>query len=119
MSESYSVVSDSLRPHGLYNPWDSPGQNIGVDSLSILQGISPTQGWNPGLPHCRSILYLLNHKGSPRVLEWVGYLFSRGPSPPRNPTAVSSFPIISPALPPAHPSLLKERAQLQLDQLDR
>ena len=52
-SESRSVVSDSLRPHGLYSPWNSPGQNTGVDSRSLLQGIFPTQGWNPGLPHCR------------------------------------------------------------------
>ena len=39
-SESCSVVSDSLRPHGLYSPWNSPGQNIGVGSLSFLQGSS-------------------------------------------------------------------------------
>ena len=44
---SHSVVSDSLRPHGLYSPWNSPGQNTGVGSLSLLQGIFPTQGSNP------------------------------------------------------------------------
>ena len=54
-----SVVSDSLRPHGLYSPWNSPGQNAGVSSLSLLQGS------NPGLPHCRQLLYQLSHKGSP------------------------------------------------------
>ena len=43
-SESPSVVSDSLRPHGLYSPWNSPGQNTRVGSLSLLQGIFPTQG---------------------------------------------------------------------------
>ena len=59
-SESRSVVSDSLRPHGLY----SPGQNTGVGILSLLQGIFPTQGSNPGLPHCRWILYQLSHKGT-------------------------------------------------------
>ena len=48
-SESRSVVSDSLWPHGLYSPWSSPGQNTGVGSLSLLQGIFPTQGSNPGL----------------------------------------------------------------------
>ena len=64
-SESRSVVSDSLWPCGLYSPWDSPGQNTGVGSLSLLQGIFPTQGSNPGLPHCRRILYQLSHKGSP------------------------------------------------------
>ena len=48
----------------LYSPWNSPGQNAGVGSLSLLQGIFPTQGSNPGLPHCRWILYQLSHKGS-------------------------------------------------------
>ena len=56
-SERHSVVSDSLQSHGLYNPWNSLGQNTGVGSLSLLQGIFPTQGSNPGLPHCRWILY--------------------------------------------------------------
>ena len=76
-------MSDSLRPHGLYSPWNFPGQNTGVGSLSLLQGIFPTQGSNPGLPHCRQILYQLSHKGSPRILEWVAYPFSRGSSWPR------------------------------------
>ena len=66
--ESYSDVSDSLQPHGLYNPWNSPGQNTGVGSRSLLQGIFLTQGSNPGLPHCRQILYQVNHRGSPRIL---------------------------------------------------
>ena len=64
-SESRSVVSDSLRPHGLYSPWNSLGQNPGMGSLSLLQGIFPTQGSKPGLPHCRWIPYQLSHKGSP------------------------------------------------------
>ena len=55
-----SVVSDSLWPHGPYRPWTSPGQNTGVGSLSLLQRIFPIQGSNPGLPHCRQILYQLN-----------------------------------------------------------
>ena len=71
-SDSYPVVSDSLQPHGLYSPWTSPGQNTGVGSLSLLQGIFPTQGSNPGLPHCRWILYQLNHKGRPLDPEPVG-----------------------------------------------
>ena len=54
--ESHSVVSASLRPHGLYSPWNPPRQNTQVGSLSLLQGIFPTQGLNPGLPHCRRIL---------------------------------------------------------------
>ena len=60
--ESRSVMSNSLQPHGLYISWNSPGQNTGVGSLSILQGIFPTQGLNP---HFRQILYQLSHKGSP------------------------------------------------------
>ena len=51
MSESCSIVSDSLRPMD-YSPWNSPGQNTGVGSHSFLQGIFPTQGLNPGLLHC-------------------------------------------------------------------
>ena len=84
-----SVFSDSLRPYGVYSPWNSPGQNSGVGSLSLLQGIFPIQGSNPGLPHCRWILYQLSHKGSPRMLEWVAYPFSSGSSWPRNWTRVS------------------------------
>ena len=82
-------MSNSLRPHGLYSPWNSPGQNTGVSSLSLLQGIFPTQGLNPGLPHCRRILYQLSHQGSPRILEWVAYPFSSGSSWPRNQTGDS------------------------------
>ena len=63
--ESRSVMSHSLRPHGLYSPWNSPGQNTGVGSLSLLQQIFPTQGSNPGLLFCRRILYQLSHNGSP------------------------------------------------------
>ena len=66
-------MSDSLRPHGLYSPLNSPGHNTGVGSLSLIQGIFPTQGSNPGLPLCRQILYQLSHMGSPRILEWVEY----------------------------------------------
>ena len=90
ISESGSVVSDSLWPHGLYSPWNSPDQNTGVEySLSLLQRIFPTQGLNPGLPQYREILYQLSHKGSPRILEWVAYPFSIRSSQPRNWTGVS------------------------------
>ena len=65
LSESCSVVSDSLQPHGLYSPWNSPGWNTGVGSLSLLQGVFPTQGSNPGLLHCRRILYQLSYERSP------------------------------------------------------
>ena len=68
-------MSNPLWPHGLYGPWDSPGQNTGVGSLSLFQGIFPTQGLNPDLPHCRWILYQLSHKGSPlkSILLRVSY----------------------------------------------
>ena len=69
-SESESP-DNSLQPHGLCGPWNSPGQNTGVGSLSLLQGVFPTQGSNPGLPYCRQILYQLSHQGRPRILEWA------------------------------------------------
>ena len=81
----------TLWPHGLYCPWNSPGQNTGVVSLSFLQGIFPTQGLNPDLLHCRWILYQLSHKGSPQKLEWVAYPLARSSSWPRNRTGVSCF----------------------------
>ena len=82
-------MSDSLRPHGLYSPWNSLVQTTGVDNFSFLQGIFPTQGSNRGLLHCRWILFQLSHKGSPRILKWVAYPFSSGSSRPRNRTGVS------------------------------
>ena len=73
----------------LYSPRNSPGQNTGVGSLTLLQGIFPTQGLNPGLPHCRQILYQLSHKGSPKILEWVDYPFSSGSSQPRSVSCIA------------------------------
>ena len=78
-SESRSVMSESLWPQGIYSPWISLGQNTGVSSLSLLQGIFPTKGLNPTLPHCRQILYQLSHKGKPQntgvgslsLLQWI------------------------------------------------
>ena len=58
-------MSDSLGPHGLYSPWISLGQNTGVGSHSLLQGIFPAQRLSPGLPNCRQFLYQLSHQGSP------------------------------------------------------
>ena len=58
-------MSDSLEPHRLYSPWDSPGQNTGVGSLFLLQGIFLTQELNWCLLHCRRILYQLSYQGSP------------------------------------------------------
>ena len=66
ISEGCSVVSDSLPSHGLYSPLNSPGQNTGVDSFSLLQGIFPTQGLNPGLPHCRQIFLPAELQGKPK-----------------------------------------------------
>ena len=73
--ELFQVLKD-----GLYSLWNFPGQNTGVGSLSLLQGIFPTQGSNPGLSHGRWILDQLRQKGSPRILEWVVYPFSSGSS---------------------------------------
>ena len=71
-SEGRSVVSSSLRPLGLYSLWNSPGHNTGVGSLSLHQGIFPTQGLNPGLLHCRQILYQLSHQGIRGIQEGRG-----------------------------------------------
>ena len=67
---SPSVMSNFLRPHGLQPtrllcPWDFPGKNTRLGSYSLLQEVFLTQGSNPGLPHCRWILYCLSHQGSP------------------------------------------------------
>ena len=91
---SDSVMSDSLRPHGLSPPGssvhgDSPGNKTGVVCSALLQGILPTQGSNPGLQHCRWIIYHLSHQGSPRILEWIAYSFFRGSSWTRNRNGVS------------------------------
>ena len=82
---SHSVMSSSLRlmdcsPSGSSVHRDPPGKNTGVGCHALLQGIFPTQRSSPGLPHCRQILYHLSHEGSPRILEWVAYPFSRGSS---------------------------------------
>ena len=82
-------MSNSLGLHGLYSPWNSLGQNTGVRSLPLLEGIFPTQGLNPGFLHCRQILFQLSHKGSPRILAWVSYPFSSGSSWTSNRTGVS------------------------------
>ena len=67
----------TLQADSLLSEPPGKAKNTGVGSLSLLQGIFPTQRSNPRLPHCRSILYQLNHKGNPRILEWVAYPFSR------------------------------------------
>ena len=77
-SESHSVVSDSLRPHGLQparllHPWDFPGKNTGVRCHFLLQEILQPQGLNPGLPYCRQTLYLLSHQGRQPIF-WANLL---------------------------------------------
>ena len=76
-------------PPGSSVQGDSPGKNTGVGCHALLQGIFPTQGSNPGLLHCRQILYSLSQSRSPWILEWVAYPFSRESSWPRNRTGVS------------------------------
>ena len=68
---SSTLWADSLPPK-------LPGKpmNTGVGSLFLLQGNFLIQEWNQSLPRCKWILYKLNHKGSPRILEWVAYSFS-------------------------------------------
>ena len=68
---------------------DSPSKNTGMGFPAFLQGIFPTQGLNPGLPHCGWTFYHLSHQGNPRILEWAASFFSRGSSWPRNWTRVS------------------------------
>ena len=79
---SHSVMSNSLQHHGLYSPWNSPGQNTRVGSHFLLQGIFQTQRLNQGFPHYRQILYQLSQKGNPRILRWVASPSSSGsPNP--------------------------------------
>ena len=91
VSQSCPTLCDPMdcSPPGSSVHGDSPGKNTGVGCHALLQGSFPTQGSNSGLPHCRWILYCLSHQGSPRILEWVAYPFSRGSSRCRNRTGVS------------------------------
>ena len=76
-------------PPGFSVHGDSPGKNTGVGCHALLQRIFLTQGLNTGLLYCRWILYPLSRQGSPRILEWVAYPFSRGTFRPRNQTRFS------------------------------
>ena len=91
VTQSFPTLWDPMdcSPPGSSVHGDSPGKNTGVCCHILLQGIFPTQVSNPGFPHCRQILYQFSHKGSPRILEWAAYSFSRGSSPPRNWTGVA------------------------------
>ena len=83
-TQSPKLWADSLTSEPLEKP-----KNTGVGSLSLLQGIFPTQELNQGLLYRRRILYQLSHQGSPRIQEWIVYPFSRESSQPRNQTGVS------------------------------
>ena len=72
--ESHSVISNSLRLHGLYSPWSSPGQTTGGGSLSFLQRIFLTQELNQSLLHCRQILYHLSYQE--RIQYWQFFYIS-------------------------------------------
>ena len=119
VAQSYPTLFDPMdcSPPGSSVHEDSPGKNTRVGCHALLQGIFPTQGSNPGLLHCRRILYCLSHQGSPgkvkvkvsqssptpcdamfytehgilqaRILGWVVYPFSSRSSQPRNRTGVS------------------------------
>ena len=93
-------------PPGSFVHGDSTGKNTGVGCHALLQGILPTQGSNPGLPHREQIFYSLSHQGSPRILEWVAYLFPRGSIhpgiEPRSPALQAD------SLPAELPAILKE-----------
>ena len=83
-SPTLQVVSLSAEPQG-------KPKNTGVGSLSLFQRIFPTQGSNPGLLHCRWILYQLSYQGNSRILKWVAYSFFGGSSRPRDLTRVSGI----------------------------
>ena len=94
MHPNVSVLSRSIAPDSFATPWTTACQaplSMGFCRQeywsglhALLQGIFPTKGLDPGLPHCRHILYHLSHQGGPRMLEWVAYPFSRASFRPRN-----------------------------------
>ena len=64
VAQSCPTLCDSMEPNRLLCPWDFPGKGTGVSCHFFLQGIFPTQGSNPCLPHCRQTLYRLSHQGN-------------------------------------------------------
>ena len=71
------VMYASLQPHGSSVHGDFTGTNTGLGCHALLQGIFPTQGPNPGLPHCRRFLYRPSHQGSPNIYIVSSYLLAR------------------------------------------
>ena len=88
-SDGRLVMSNSLQPHGPYISWNSPGQNTGVGSLSLLQGIFPNPGIKPRSPGFQVNSLPAEPQGNPRILELVAYPFSSRSSWLRNQTRVS------------------------------
>ena len=88
VAQSCPTLCDHMgySPAGSSAHGDSPGKNTEVSCHALLQEIFPTQGSNSGLPNCRQIIYHLSHQGSPRILKWVAYPFSRETSQLRNQT---------------------------------
>ena len=80
-SKSHSVMSNSAKPWII-----QPMEFARPEYWSGQSFPSPEDLPNPGLPHCRQILYQLSHKGSPKILAWVAYPFSGRSSQPRNET---------------------------------
>ena len=66
VSEGHSVMSDSSQPHGLYTPWNSPGQKTGVGSLSLLQGDIPNPGIEPRSPELQADSLPAEPQGKPQ-----------------------------------------------------
>ena len=83
LNDSCSVMSNTLRRHGLYSLWNSPGRNTGVGILSLLQGIFPTQGSNPGLLHCREDSLPAEPQGKSRNTGLGSLSLVQGISQPR------------------------------------
>ena len=115
VAQSYPTLCNPIdsSPPGSSVRGDSPGKNTGVGCHALLQGIFPTQGWNPGLQHCRQILYHLSHQGSPGIMEWVAYPFS-GDLP--DPGIKPGSPVLQadslPAELPGKPPLVSRYAQI-------
>ena len=89
LSHVWPFVTPWTVAHRLLCPWRISRQGYWSELQALLQGIFPTQGSNPGLPHCRPILDHLSHQGSLRILEWAVYLFSGGSSWSRSRTKMS------------------------------
>ena len=95
-SKGRSVISDSWRPHGIYSPWNSPGQNTGVGSQSLLQQIFLTQELNWGFLHCRWILYQLSHEGNPeKVINEIINSWLPGGKHRRKEFGVDTYTVLS------------------------